>query len=323
MRTLLPLLFVALIVSVQPSDPVQAQSPLDTARVEYRLLRQQEDWRSLRGVNDGLAALKARRIGPTASTYVTVGGEARTYAHRWTHEQWGRLAKQDAYVLQRVMLHGSARHSWDEWRLRAFAQLKSGGVSGRDGPIFATSRDRLGVNQAFLEMNRSLGPDRQLMLRGGRQEMHYGVGRMIAVREGPNMRRGFDGALGRLRSGPWRADVFVLRSSATRPGVFDNNRKSRRTLWGVHARRIRSSGVHLSAYYLGTTREDAPVDATLRLTRHTIGVRGDGMVGRFRISGEGAVQGGRYRHSSSAATGPVRAGMLAGRLAYRVPGEAA
>jgi hypothetical protein len=34
-----------------------AQSSADTARAEYRLLRQQEDWRSLRGTDRGWAAL--------------------------------------------------------------------------------------------------------------------------------------------------------------------------------------------------------------------------------------------------------------------------
>lgn len=319
MRTFLFLLVLVLVVPVQP-HPVEAQASLDTVRVEYQLLRQREDWRSLRGVTEGLGVLKGRRVGPDSSTYVSVGGEARTYARRWTHEQWGRLATQDAYVLQRFMLHGSARRSWDEWRLRTFAQLKSGGVVGRDGPVFPTSRDRLGVNQAFLEVGRSLGPDRQFSLRAGRQELHYGAGRMIAVREGPNVRRGFDGVLGHLQSGPWRVDAFVVRSSTTRPGVFDNGRKSGRTLWGVHARRTRSASIDWSAYYMGTARDAAPVNAAFRITRHTIGVRGGGTVGRFQIAGEGAVQAGRYRHSFSKATGPVRAGMMAGRLTYRVPG---
>jgi hypothetical protein len=102
--------------------------------------------------------------------------------------------------------------------------------------------------------------------------------------------------------------------------VFDNGRTSGRTLWGLHARRERATGLGVSAYYMGTARDAAPTDPALRITRHTIGVRGQGTIGRVRIEGEGALQGGGYRRAATGATGPVRAGMLAGRLTYRVPG---
>jgi hypothetical protein len=315
------LLFLPLLIALMGpvfAGAAAAQSTVDTARVEYRLLRQQEDWRSLRGTDRGWAALKAVPVGPGASTLLTVGGEARTYVRRWEHEQWGRLPTGDTYALQRLMLHGAlSGRPVDRLRLRTFVQFKSGVVAGRDGPVFPTSRDRLGVNQGFVEGRWAFGPNRAVTLRVGRQELHYGVGRMIAVREGPNLRRGFDGALGRLRARAWRADAFVLRSSATRPGVFDNGRKSGRTLWGLHAHRDRSAGADLSAYYMGAARDAAPTDPTLRITRHTIGVRGTGAIGRVRVEGEGAVQGGRYQRIASGATGPVRAGMLAGRLTYR------
>ena len=84
-----------------------AQSTVDTARVEYRLLRQEEDWRSMRGTDRGGAALKAVPLGLGSSTVMTVAGEARTYVHRRGDEQWGRLPAQDTYALQRLMLHGS------------------------------------------------------------------------------------------------------------------------------------------------------------------------------------------------------------------------
>lgn len=256
-------------------------------------------------------------MGPGASTLLTVGGEARTYVRRWEHEQWGRLTTGDTYALQRLMLHGAlSGRPVDRLRLRAFVQFKSGVVAGRDGPVFPTSRDRLGVNQAFLEGRWTFGPNRAVTLRVGRQELHYGVGRMIAVREGPNLRRGFDAMLGRVRVGPWRADAVLARASATHPGVFDNGRRSGRTLWGVYATRQGAAG-SFSAYYLGTRRDAAPAAPALRITRHTIGVRGTGAIGRVRIEGEGALQGGGYRRSATGATGPVRAGMLAGRLTYR------
>ena len=218
---------------------VWAQSAADTTRIECRLLRQQENWRSLKDDDRGWAALKAVPVGGGASTVLTVEGEARTYVHNWRHEQWGRLSAHDTYTLQRLMLHGdvSSRLIGKQLGLRAFVQLKSGFVAGRDGPVFSTSKDRLGINQSFLEEQRSSGPERAVTLRAG------------------------------------RVDAFLAQASTTRPGVFDNDRKTGRTLWGMHMTRQGADG-QISPYYFGTTRDIAPTDPTLRSTRHTFGMRG-------------------------------------------------
>jgi hypothetical protein len=51
----LPLLIA--LMGLVSATSAAAQSTVDTARVEYRLLRQQEDWRSLRGQDRGWAVL--------------------------------------------------------------------------------------------------------------------------------------------------------------------------------------------------------------------------------------------------------------------------
>ena len=294
-------------------------------RPDFRLLRQREDWSALAGHDDGLAVLKYVPLTRTGDPFLTIGGEVRSYGRWYRHEQWGAGPARDGYLLQRLMLHGALKTArpHDGMHFRGFVQLKSGLVADRDGPVYPPDKDLLGVNQAFVEMDASLGTGR-LLVRIGRQELHYGAGRMIAVREGPNVRLGFDAALGRYQRGPWRIDAFAAKPNTTASGLLDNGWMPGRTLWGLHLRR-QASGGRQSLYYLGTRRRPSPTGAHLRVTRHTIGTRRGGEIGGLGYALEGAVQFGRYRRapSSSGASskkpdeGAIRAGFLAGRLSHQ------
>lgn len=308
--------------SSRPTGDSLTAEAATPSRPDFRLLRQQENWSALAGHDDGLASLKYVPLTRTDDAFLTVGGEVRSYGRWYRHEQWGAGPAQDGYLLQRFMLHGSVEPArpHDDPFLRGFVQLKSGLVADRDGPIYPPDKDLLGVNQAFVELNIPLG-EGSFLLRAGRQELHYGAGRMIAVREGPNVRLGFDAALGRFQRGPWRVDAFAAKPNATASGFLDNGWMKGRTLWGMHLSR-QASGGRQSLYYFGTQRHPSPSGTNLRTTRHTIGARRLGQIGILRYDLEGAAQFGRYRRdlSSSEATtkeierGPVRAWLLAGRL---------
>jgi len=285
---------------------------------DYRLLRQEEDWSSRHDRSTEGPPLKYVPVS-TGGPHLTVGGQVRSYARWYRNERWGRGPDRDGALHQRLMLHGSIEAASEGLRLRGFVQLKSGLVAERDGPVYPPDHDRLGVNQAFLELGAGNESARAWTLRVGRQELHYGAGRMIAVREGPNVRLGVDAVWGRYRSGAWRVDAFAARPTETSPGVLDNGWMPGRTLWGAHLRRSAPDRPVLSAYYFGTERMPSPADSRLRVTRHTIGARILGTAGRLGYDLEGAVQGGRYEHGDGGAeeAAPIRAWMLAGRLTYR------
>lgn len=322
---------IPFLVAVGLEGPAAAQEsgPSDEDAPQYRLLRQEESWHRVsdRG-NEGLHAHKYRPIGPEGTAFATIGGEVRTYARWYRNQDWGHGPAQDGYVLQRIMLHGALetpRESGEAYT-RVFAQLKSGTVAGRKGPVYPTDKDLLGVNQAFLEMGMSPQSGRTALLRVGRQELHYGAGRMIAVREGPNMRLGYDALLGRYSSNRWRADLFVAKPTESSPGTLDNGWMPGRTLWGAHLRR-RAPRLGMSVYYFGTDRAPSPQAPGRRATRHTIGGRGHGQLGPVGYDLEGAVQFGRQRSSSATESADteetIRAWMLAGRLLYRLSSGAA
>ena len=94
--------------------------------------------------------------------------------------------------------------------VRVFGQLHSALESGRRGGRSPVDEDKLDLQQAFLDIALPLSEGRTLTLRGGRQEMSYGSARLIDVRQGPNVRRSFDGARALLQWRDWRIDGVAV-----------------------------------------------------------------------------------------------------------------
>jgi len=311
--------------SAQEADSSDEET-VETSRPPVQLLRQDERWGPWAKGREGLASLKFIPLGRNGTPFLTLGGEARSYGRLYRNERWGNGPAEDAYLLQRLMVHGALQTDLgpESAHFRVFAQLKSGTVADRKGPVYPPDKDLLGVNQAFLEAQSRVGPDGDLTVRVGRQELHYGTGRMIAVRDGPNVRLGFDAVLARYERGSWRADAFAATPTETAPGILDNGWIHGRTLWGTHLRR-RKGREEVSLYYFGTDRTAAPVGNGLHVTRHTIGGRVQGTTDALTYVLNGAVQFGRFDRASSpiGAEGPdrgrVHASRFAGRLSYQVP----
>ena len=86
-----------------------------------------------------------------------------------------------------------------DWHLgkyvRAFVQLKSGLESFRNGGPRPIDEKKLDFEAAFVEVGPATG-DNWVVLQAGRQELNYGSGRLVSVREGPEctaeFRRGED-----------------------------------------------------------------------------------------------------------------------------------
>src|SRR6201995_2803916 len=88
---------------------------------------------------------------------------------------------------------------------RSFVELKSGLNSYRTGGPRQMDEKKLDFQVAFFEVGK--GGDRNgVKFRAGRQEMEYGSGRLIDVREGPNVRLSFDGFKIKTGVGSWQID---------------------------------------------------------------------------------------------------------------------
>jgi len=181
----------------------------------YSLLRENEDWSFLKDKSlrsDIWDPLKYIRLG-SDDRYLTIGGEVREVFEQVGNDNWGKQPFTNTFFLQRYMLHS-------DWHFgphfRAFVQLKSGLESYRAGGPRPIDEKKLDFQAAFFEA-RTSGKN-WIALRVGRQELNYGSGRLISVREGPNVRQSFDGVKVMSGIGSWNVDAFAARPDLDKPG---------------------------------------------------------------------------------------------------------
>jgi hypothetical protein len=268
MRTVATSILALAALHAQTDQPASSAAPVRT----YSLLREDEDWSFLKDPSlqqdiwDPLKYIPLGREG----WFLTIGGEAREVLERVGNDNWGKQPYINTFLLQRYMLH-------TDWRFgkhfRVFVQLKSGLESFRRGGYRPIDEKKLDFEAAFVELGAGEG-DHWVVLQAGRQELNYGSGRLVSVREGPNVRQSFDGARLKMKTGAWRVDAFAARPDLDKPGYFDNVPDHGTAFWGVYATRPLGRRVSFDSYYLGLDRESFTYNrGTAQETRHTVGAR--------------------------------------------------
>jgi hypothetical protein len=244
-------------------------------RPAYENLRYEEDWSVLRDPQlrtDFLDPVKYVPLTEDGEVLLSVGGEVRERYEYTGDPAWGDDPQDpNGVFLQRYILHGDLHLGP---RFRFFSQLYSALEGGRAGPPNPIDENELDLQQAFVDGAIPWGLPTTLRL--GRQELRYGSARLVDVREGPNVRRKFDG--GRvllLPSEAWRVDVFAVRPSEIEPGIFDDGTDDSQALWGAYAVGTRVLlPTALDLYYLGYRNNNADFDqGAAREKRHTVGAR--------------------------------------------------
>lgn len=244
----------------------------------------------------------------TKGMYVSVGGSARVEYVDFHNEDWGRLGiGHNAFLLQRYDVHADVHLGR---RLRMFAQLRSAWEGGRKNGPRPIDEDHLNLQNLFVDVTALENDQRSLVLRAGKQELDYGSGRLISVREGPNLRLYFTGAKVMYRTSRLRWDAFAMMADTVKTGVFDNKPTRSLNLWGSYATLIIPKMGNLDGYYLGIQREGAVFEeGTARELRHTIGGRFWKYGGGFIYNLEWAYQFGSFGPGRiSAWTGSVDLG---------------
>jgi hypothetical protein len=159
----------------------------------YKLLREDENWtflcnRSLR--QDFWDPIKYIPLRSDADDwYLTIGGEVRVVWEQIGNDNWGQQPYMNRYFNERYMPYFDIHYGR---HFRTFVELKSGLNSFRIGGPRPIDEKKLDFQAGFLELSTSKGAN-SVALRVGRQELEYGSGRLIDVREGPNVRLSFDG----------------------------------------------------------------------------------------------------------------------------------
>jgi len=265
-------------VFLLPGQPVHAQSdeavdPVPPNR-SYMLLREDEDWSFLRDRSlrqDFWDPIKYIPLRSDADDwYLTIGGEAREVWEQIGNDNWGQQPFMNGYFNERYMLYFDVHYGK---HVRTFFELKSGLNSYRIGGPRPIDEKKLDFQAGFLELGTST-EDRSIELRVGRQELEYGSGRLIDVREGPNVRLSFDGFMVKSKVDSLQIDGFAMRPDLDNFGFFDNAPNHAVGFWGVYATKSLPRKTSLEMYYLGLDRKQATFErGTAQEVRHTLGAR--------------------------------------------------
>ena len=240
----------------------------------YNLLRSEEDWSFLsekslrRDAWDRVKYLPLRRA--DKNWYATIGGEAREIREQIGNDNWGQSPFWNGYLNERYMLSADLHYGP---HFRTFIELKSGINSSRTGGPRPIDEKKLDFQAGFLQVGTGTSW-RSVQVRAGRQELEYGSGRFVDVREGPNVRLSFDGLLARTQIHAWQVDGFAMRPDTDKPGFFDNAPDHTVAFWGAYATRPVPGKVHLDAYYFGQDRKHGTFErGTATEVRHSLGMR--------------------------------------------------
>ena len=310
------LVFLAMVLHA----PAQSNVASTAASPErnFKLLSEDEDWSFLRNPSVREDAWDRIKYIPlrsqTKDWYLSIGGEAREVWEQIGNDNWGQYPYMNSYLNERYMLHFDIHYGG---HVRTFVELKSGLNSFRIGGPRPIDEKKLDFQAAFLEAGTSTGP-RWVMLRVGRQELEYGSGRLIDVREGPNVRLSFDGFLVKSQVDSWHIDGLAMRPDLDNPGFFDNAPNHAVGFWGVYVTRPVFRDATIDAYYLGLDRQQATFErGTAQEVRQSLGARLSVPIATQRpgldFDYEGAWQFGTF------GTGNIRAWTVASETGYRFP----
>ena len=318
MRTLTILMLVSFAIPrlSQGQSVTTTESPAP-ARI-YHLLREDDDWSFLADPDkrqDFWDPVKFIRLRSGRNDwFLSVGGEAREVWEQIGNDNWGQQPFMNGYFNERYMLYFDVHYGK---HVRTFFELKSGLNSYRIGGPRPIDEKKLDFQAGFLELGTS-AEDKSIELRVGRQELEYGSGRLIDVREGPNVRLSFDGFMVKSKINSWQIDGFAMRPDLDMFGFFDNAPNHAVGFWGVYATKSLTRKTSLEMYYLGLDRKQATFErGTAQEVRHSLGARFSRAIATdlpaWDFDYEALWQFGTF------GSGDIRAWTVASETGYRLP----
>ena len=280
----------------------------------YHSLRYEDDFTYLADpakTSDPWDPLKYIPIGDGqyGPSYLSFGGELRERAESYLNPNFGIHAPPaNAYLLHRLMLNTDI-HLTDY--VRVFFQLGNYERLGDRGVTSTTDLDQLDLMQGFVDLRPPPLAGDEPVIRIGREELLFGFQRLIAVREGPNARRDFDGFRFNDHFGEATIDLLAVRPVNNNQYVFDDHANPNQALWGAYLTVPAGPVLKADLYWLSYENDAARFRGLTGMEqRQTIGIRLFGRTGGFDWNGEAALQTGRLRGHD------ILANMLAGIAGY-------
>ena len=247
------------------------------------------------------------RFGPS---YLGIGGEVRERLESYRNPNFGLKAPpSNVYLLQRLLLNLDARITD---YIRVFAQLGEFDRLGNRGVTSTTDIDHLELTQGFIDLRLPASPlGDATIVRVGREELLYGYQRLIAVREGPNVRRDFDGFRIIDHIGDVTIDLLAVRPVSNNIGVLDDHTNQNQSLWGGYVTVPIGPVLKADFYELNYQNNAGRYRGLTGVEqRQTFGLRLFGRTEGFDWNGEAALQQGTFRGRD------IRADMFAAIAGY-------
>ena len=235
---------------------------------------------------DGLRSMDMGRAG-----VLSVGGEVRVRYELDSTANFDReTGDGDGAFFGRAYLFADWRAGE---RVRTFVNLRATEAVDRDPFSRIVDDAGLDLQEAFVE----LWATDTLSARFGRQEFSLPTdapSRLLSTRNGPNVRRTFDGAHLLWKPDALRLDGFYLETVDPERGTFNDRASGTERIWGARVSTApQNDRLGWDGYYYGFADEEAefqPVSGDQ--TRHTLGtrvVRQKGM-DRWDLDAEAAFQ---------------------------------
>ncbi|MEM6468071.1 MAG: alginate export family protein [Planctomycetota bacterium] len=225
------------------------------------------------------------RVLPLNSDVLRISGEFREQYESWRNREFGFAEDADNdYLLQRLYIDFDLRPN--DWFL-ARVELGSAFQFGSPFEPSPIDEDPIFFQQLLSEVTLLEGDRGRLFATIGRQTFGLGSGRLVATRNGPNIRRSFDAALLSLDNDSLTTQLIVGSEVAFGGDAFDNDPTTDRMLWGSY--NTLKAGPDsflpgkggLDLYYLGYRNAEARFDsAEGDEHRHSFGVRAFGLFGQ-------------------------------------------
>lgn len=285
---------VALVVGA--SGPALGQAAPTQRTPDFKLIRFEEDHAYLATGERPLTAwerLKYVPLDESGSVWLSFGGELRG---RWEYQRnpdFGAERSRSSVWLQRGTLSTDLRIG----PLRLYGQLLHAVESGRPGGPSPVDENRVDLQNAFIELRPGTIGGVTPIARLGRQEMRLGSGRLVDPREGPNVRRTFDGGRLVLERNAWTLNGLYVQPREDRFGAFDDRTNKAQALWGAYAigKDVIWPGGALDLYVLGYENEAAGfVQGRAEERRTSVGGRLSGRAGGWDYNWEVVGQFGRF-----------------------------
>ena len=228
------------------SSEAQEKSTLD-----FSLLRQDDDVSALESkeYKSFYEKLKLTTFGNGNS--ISFGGSYRFQTEAFINEQFDATENRqtDVWFLNRFMMHVHLKLGT---RFELFGELNSSIINSKEN-LIPVDRDELSVNQLFARYH--FNDNWNLLV--GRQNMRLGSGRLVDIREGPNVRLSFDMAQLQFKDENTSVTAFHTIPVQQQEGVFDNDfLQGNETLSAVYWTQNWTEKTNTDIYLLYKTEEN-------------------------------------------------------------------